>query len=296
MRKILLATASIAGLGLAMSASAQAADVVAPEPVCVWCGFHVGVGGGAGYNFYDASSDAVLSATLFDEDGDQVGDPLNLLSNSIKGDDLGAWYGFGTVEIGFDFQFDNSPFVIGVLANYDFNGSNDAEATSDTSIIPDIPVGALVSLNNRVKAELDDSWFLGARLGFATGLMDSQDTLIYALGGYTWVKGKVESDHELDILGTEIPGSQHNDADGSVDGWTLGAGIEHLITENLSLKLEYRHDFLDDLTFGGSTHFEEVISGPDDAHIDLDVNQEGKVDFSRDTIRAVLSWRFNPGW
>ena len=60
MRKFLLVSASIASMGLVASL-AQAADFI-PEaaPVASFTGFHTGVGGGAGYNFYDAESQADL--------------------------------------------------------------------------------------------------------------------------------------------------------------------------------------------------------------------------------------------
>ncbi|MGE3875171.1 MAG: outer membrane protein [Parvibaculaceae bacterium] len=279
MRKVLLATVSIAGLGLGFS-TAQAADVVAPEPVCVWCGFHVGAGGGVGYNFYNADAEATLGIAEDSEDGNF----LTILGQSLNGDDLGQWYGFGTIEVGFDYQFDQSPFVIGVLANYDFNGDTEAEANGSLFT----PLGPGASLDNRVSAETDDAWFLGARLGFATGLMDSQDTLLYVLGGYTWIKGKVKTENSVSFGGNSV-GLEAEDKS-SVDGWTLGAGIEHLITENLSLKLEYRHDFLDDIDVDETTTF-DVFGGSDP---DLAINQTANVDFSRDTVRAVLSWRFNP--
>jgi len=278
MRKFLLVSVSLAGLGLAVQA-AQAADIVAPEPVATFTGFHIGVGGGAGYNFYDADSEADLFA-VDPEDGDILG---LIVGDIIKGDDLGAWYGFGTIEIGFDYQFPDSPFVIGVLGNYDFNG--DSEADAEHSIFIGGPAGA--AINSKIEAELEDSWFLGGRLGFVF----NDDTLVYGLGGYTWVDGKVKADHELDLGGPEFAGVHINDKD-NVDGFTLGAGIEHLITENLSLKVEYRHDFLDDLNASETTIFEDAGPGG----TDLAVVQDAKVDFSRDTIRAVLSWRFNPGW
>jgi outer membrane immunogenic protein len=280
MRKVLLLSAvSIASLGLALTA-AQAADIVPePAPVASFTGFHVGVGGGAGYNFYDASSSADL-LVLDDEDGEVLGE---LIGDTINGDDLGAWYGFGTIEVGFDYQFEDSPFVIGILANYDFNGNSDAQA--DHSIFT--PIGPGFAINSQVKAELDDSWFLGGRLGFVF----NNDTLIYGLGGYTWIDGKVDASHVLNINGTDVGGTAGNE-DGAVDGWTIGAGIEHLITENLSLKVEYRHDFLDSLDFDQVQIFEDAGPGG----TDLALVQDASVDFSRDTVRAVLSWRFNPGW
>ena len=267
MRQFLLLTASVGAMELAFTV-AQAADVI-PEAAPAapdWTAFHIGVGGGAGYNTYNADSTALL---FLDAILDQVPDGPPIFGDSIEDDDLDAWYGFGTIEVGFDVQFDGSPFVIGILANYDFNGDSSADAESSSSF-------ETLSLDNRIEAELDDAWFVGGRVGFVF----NDDTLIYGLGGYTWVDGQVKADAEETSTGFV---STHVDEEESVDGWTIGAGIEHLITANLSLKVEYRHDFLDEIDF-------------DEAHANNGVilTQEGSVDFSRDTVRAVLSWRFNP--
>jgi len=53
MNKLLLTTVSVLGI---MASSAFAADPIAPEPVANWTALHIGVGGGAGYNTYDAYS------------------------------------------------------------------------------------------------------------------------------------------------------------------------------------------------------------------------------------------------
>ncbi len=57
----------------------------------------------------------------------------------------------------------------------------------------------------------------------------------------------------------------------------------------MSLKLEYRHDFLDDVEAEQTTVFFE----DDDDGDTIDGQKEASVDFERDTIRAVLSWRMN---
>jgi outer membrane immunogenic protein len=265
---------SVASLGLALSV-AQAADVIPePVPVCVWCGFHIGIGGGAGYNTYEADS-------LFEKDYWSDGEPEDdgpEFILGIRGDDLGAWYGFGTIEAGFDFQFADSPFVIGILANYDFNGSNDAEADAFFDEADDDDDFSSVSA---IRAELDDSWFVGGRIGFAV----QETTLIYALGGYTWADGEVESFHAYND--DDDDDAAYFEDDDNVDGWTIGGGIEHMLWESVSLKLEYRHDFLD------SIDWDEAADDPEWG-VDEDNRHSGEVDFDRDTIRAVLSWRLNP--
>jgi outer membrane immunogenic protein len=271
MRKFLLLTASVGALGLALTA-AQAADVI-PEPVPepTWTGFHIGIGGGAGFNTYEAESDFCADTGSQCEDGDF--ESANILMG-ISADDLGAWYGFGTVEAGFDWQIDS--FLIGILGNYDFNGdsSADAEAFSEEDD------GDFTE--STIEAEVDDTWFLGGRLGF----IFNEDSLIYVLGGYTWADANVKSTHEFEIEDGGFDDRANIDEDESVDGWTIGGGLEHLLTENVSLKLEYRHDFL------GDVDWDEC--GEDDDGPDCENIATGEVDFGRDTIRAVISWRFNP--
>jgi outer membrane immunogenic protein len=258
MRRFLLITVSIASLGSVLPA--QAADV-APDEAFSWTGVHVGVGGGAGYNLYDVQSDALFEKDFILKESQAM---------SIDAD-LGKWYAFGTGEIGADYQFDSSPIVVGFLVSYDLNGDTSANAEAFT----EEDDGDFSQ--SSVEAELDDSLFVGGRLGFVL----NDTTLLYGLGGYTWVDGKVKAHHEFDEL--FFSGESSINEKDSVDGWTLGAGLETMLTEMFSIKLEYRHDFLDDIKWNES---------------DIDdfdsTEASGKVDFSRDTVRAVISLHFNP--
>jgi outer membrane immunogenic protein len=301
MQKFLLLAATTGAMGWALTA-AQAADII-PEPVCVWCGFHIGVGGGAGYNFYDLNAKDSITFTD-DPFEDDPGFTTNLLSNEVDAD-LGKWYGFGTVEVGYDFAWADGSFVFGILGNYDFNGDNGAEVERNTNVLgPDVegdgPFGddSVLNFNERLKVDTGDAWFLGARAGWAPAFLDNAggagSSLIYILGGYTWMDASVKAERSINFEGEEIV-HEEADADDNVDGWTLGAGIETLLWTNVSLKIEYRHDFLDDAEADVSERvftFEGGILDGD--HIDA--NKEASVDFSRDTIRGVISWRFGSWW
>ncbi len=94
------------------------------------------------------------------------------------------------------------------------------------------------------------SWSVGARLG---GLITPK-TLLYATGGYTQA---------------ELEGN----LDGTADGYFVGAGLEHMLRENWTLKLEYRYSELQaDVVIGGVA--------------------AGDADFSSHTGRLVLSYKF----
>jgi outer membrane immunogenic protein len=73
--------------------------------------------------------------------------------------------------------------------------------------------------------------FLGdltGRIGFAF-----DHTLLYGKGGIAFYSGTA-------LQKTTKPGYSSTASD-SFQGWTLGAGIEQKISDNLSLKLEYQH-------------------------------------------------------
>jgi opacity protein-like surface antigen len=76
---------------------------------------------------------------------------------------------------------------------------------------------------------LDKSWTIGGRGGYLV----SEDVLLYGLIGYTRLEFKdvkVSFDGDGGTLG--MP---------SFSGITVGGGFEKLLTENLSLRLEYRY-------------------------------------------------------
>jgi outer membrane immunogenic protein len=88
---------------------------------------------------------------------------------------------------------------------------------------------------------------VGGRLG---GLITPK-TLLYATGGYTQ---------------TELEGL----LDGTADGFFVGAGLEHILRDNWSLRLEYRY-----------SEFEaDVVNAPEDAEL------------TSHTGRLVLSYKF----
>jgi outer membrane immunogenic protein len=100
-----------------------------------------------------------------------------------------------------------SGWVAGVFADFDF-----ADISAEGS---------------GIDVDLNHAWSIGARLG---GLVTPK-TLLYATGGYT------QAEFNSDVLGIS----------GAEDGYFVGAGIEHMLRENWSLKLEYRYsDFSND--------------------------------------------------
>ncbi|MFW6028545.1 MAG: outer membrane protein [bacterium] len=282
MKKIrITALASAALCGLALMAPSQAADLSAPPPsapvapVMNWTGFYIGAGGGGNFLFAD-------SYTAVDFFG---GKPAPTSEHDFFPDveasaDLGAVGAFGTVQGGFDWQFGDR-FVLGVFGNYDFGGntraSHSAGAPIENECIDCLSLESEHGDTIRARVTLEDSWAIGGRLGF----LSSESTLWYGLAGYTQAKIEGEAGHP-DLRRRVV--SEHDSHyqyswSGWRDGVVLGAGVETLLTDAISLKMEYR--YTDYESFGGH-----------DGKVEEGVEQVAKFDPEVHSIRGVVSWRF----
>ncbi|MYZ49751.1 outer membrane protein [Propylenella binzhouense] len=127
--------------------------------------------------------------------------------------------------IGYDAQVGGN-FVVGVLGDiYWSNLGSDAFA---------------ISGGTRVDGDIDAKW--GFDLLARAGIAVNPSTLLYALGGYSWEK------FEASFVAT--PGGAAGSQEESFGGWTLGAGIETKLTDNVSVKAEYRYTRFDDADYG----------------------------------------------
>jgi outer membrane immunogenic protein len=245
-----------------------AADIVPPPEAYDWSGFHVGVGGGGNFAFVKEDSDSFVEA------GDDF--------FNMKGDhsaDLGRAGAFGTIEAGADLQLGSS-FVVGVLANYDFGKETMKNKSNTVAFVEgDIPYEPGTY---ETKYEVGDSWAIGARAGFLA--MDN--ALIYVLGGYT--EAKIKSESELrGVDDASFLAFDTNDSSWE-DGWFVGGGIEALLTQNISLKGEYRYNDY------GSRHRNDSASDFLDVPAESFANSHQDIDVTVHSVRAVLSYRF--GW
>jgi outer membrane immunogenic protein len=249
---------------LTASVPAFAADIMEPveAPIANWTGFHIGAGGGYGAVLHegDAFFDAELSN---DDDTDDFFLGLDL-------DDLGDRGAIATVEGGFDFQLSEN-FVLGILGDFTWtNFESDARATQCVDID--------CSLLN-INVELDNMWTIAGRLGF----LSSPSTLWYGLVGWTHSNVDVSLAQDSFIDG-EDPGDPDYDSNNSdsIDGLTVGVGVETLFTDHISGKLEYRYTDLDAIS--------DVDTLLDDPPEFVDLGHD--FDTTVQTIRAVVSFRF----
>jgi outer membrane immunogenic protein len=204
MKNILLG--SIA-LGLA-SASAFAADLpsrtapaaLAPVPVFTWSGFYVGASAGA---LGLSTSEKGFYTYAAGDDG-----------YDVKGNGGGALVG---ASVGYNHQMGN--IVLGVEADFSagFGGVNATQIQS---------YGYAVGAINSITSSIRTLGTVRGRLGVAF-----DRTLVYATGGYAFASFNQtfssDSDPQFEDFGNV-----------NRSGWVVGAGIEHALTSNLSLKIE----------------------------------------------------------
>lgn len=232
-----------------------AGDATASEaPKQRWTGFYAGGG---------ASLDAVtrdLSVreqsgngcdTWWDPNAIDFYDPC--AEASLTG--LGGGGAVATVTAGYDVRMGTT--VAGLFANYDWS---DQEVTLRASSDGDEASVSLLST--------DRSWTIGARLGY----LAAEDVLVYGLAGYTSLSFK-------DLT------ASFNDEGGryalpDFTGFTVGAGFEKMLTQQLALRLEYRYVNLD-----GQRVLEEEFEDRADAMIDPSLH----------SARATLVYRLPTG-
>ena len=142
-------------------------------------------------------------------------------------------------------------FGVGLGGNYDL-GDFVIGLEGDISLLGN---DNTLEMKNTVDAEYD--WFATGRLRAG---YDFDGTLIYATGG---VAALAADFHEVN--------TGFNDHETYV-GWTAGGGLEHMITDNLSLRLEGLY-----------------VDLPSE---DLDLSNNAKIEPEMFLVRGGISWRF----
>jgi outer membrane immunogenic protein len=238
-RKFLLA--SVGALALTGSA-ALAADLpsrapppvyVPPAPIFTWTGIYVG--GQIGYA-WGGGSDNFTGYDPFSGLG---------IATSIAGTPNGV---IGGANVGYNLQINQ--WVVGL------EGSVDGTSLS-TSTNASLPIlGSLFNVNANTSANIQGS--IRGRVGIAW-----DRALIYATGGVAF--GGFNTNYSIygtDVNGNTFAGS--NSFSNTRVGWTVGGGIQYAVTNNWSVRAEYRYtDFgcINNGLFPGIASFDPLLTG-----------------------------------
>ena len=245
-----------------------------------------------------------------------VGGGWNYFAGSDISNDISAYTGdnkknigetnvFGGIDLTLDYQI-NDKFVMGLVANYDINQKKKANAsvTGNVTEISDLYDGGsnLAVFNSAASVEnymnIENSAAVGLRLGY----LATPDTLLYLSGGLAATKVKTSSTYRqygnvLDYTGDTAIGTYSQETTASSQGWEkghfLGAGLQTMLSSNVSFKVEDRYT-----DYGSISTKTSDVSGYVDDSLGLD--EIGGVmalrtkydDFHQNSVRASLVYSF----
>jgi outer membrane immunogenic protein len=197
---------------LAIASSAFAAEPLPPPvPIFTWSGIYIGaqLGGAWGYDNVTWSG--------ISNDGDLAGGSF---SHSLAGV-------IGGAHVGFNLQV-NPWLVLGAEGTVDGTSLSNTIAVPVNDFMGDTP-GVITATN---QAEVQGS--IRGRIGLAF-----DRALIYGTGGVAFTGFKTVL---VDTTGffTSLPGTNSTISNTRV-GWTAGGGVEYAITNNWSVRVEYRY-------------------------------------------------------
>jgi outer membrane immunogenic protein len=188
-----------------------------PAPVCIWCGFYVGVNAGGHWAH-------VSDPAFFAENNGYFGFPDNVAAANSWPNTLNLSGFAGGGQVGYNWQIPNSSFVLGFEADIDgLTGSSSRAATFPENGGFD---HAFVGDSAR------DRWIstVRARAGWAFN-----QTLFYVTGGAAfshWEMGHSFAD-------TAGPTTVSVTNTSTRSGWTVGGGLEYAFLNNWTVRGEY---------------------------------------------------------
>lgn len=267
------------GAACLVSTGATAADLTVIEPAPIystplydWNGFYAGVNGGYGGGVFEHPFQ--LNGPEFDEEvvAALVPPGPGQIVYATGTADVTAGGFVGGVQAGYNWQFDDN-FLLGLEA--DIQGST-IDGRVSLSITDETGELGGATIDADLGTKLD--WFatIRPRIGWVNDRF-----VVYATGGLAW--GQTTSSISADIssmMGGEglIDESVTNDR----FGWTVGAGIEYALTDNVTFKTEYLYTDL------GSEQILNVDFGGEEVPYTL--SADSTVAFH--TVRAGLNFQF----
>jgi outer membrane immunogenic protein len=266
-----VAIATLTAMG---AVAAQAADLPtkkeAPAPVFVpppftWTGFYVGLN--AGGIISSGSRNATLAVPSADV----------WLQSYFPGGIGNGQSGFlGGGQAGYNWQ--TGAFVLGIVT--DFDGTSLGKNFSFSSV-PFTAAGIYTgdTLNVNAKASLD---WLGTTRG-KVGFVATPDNrlLFYGTGGVAYGGG---SSH-FNVYDQTFSAYWSGNPSSTRVGWTIGAGVEYALTNNITIGAEYLYVDLgsNNITTSGNAAAATYFPG---------VYASAKIDYNASIFRALVNYKF----
>jgi outer membrane immunogenic protein len=223
------------GSAFAADMPMKALPMVAPAPVCLWCGFYVGGDVGGFWDRQSATTNAFpapgFGAPAIGGAGIAGFGNLPTTHTLNRSGFAGGIYG------GYNWQINQ--FVVGVEG--DISGLDRQTATSTQTVFASFPAVPTAAYTMTVSA--NNNWVATARAraGFAAG-----PGLWYVTGGAAWT----EAHYAAAAAGLIAPGINTTGQTAAVawsdtrTGWVVGTGVEWMFQSHWTLRAEYLyHEF-----------------------------------------------------
>lgn len=227
----------------------------APRSPFDWTGVHFGTTGGYGGGYGPANRERLQYSNAH---------AVASASASSENATVGFGYLFAGAALGYDYR-PAGELIVGLEADW-------------SRIVADVTPGVAVAAARGLSAS-DPGWFatLRARMGY--GLFDR--FLPYLTGGVAY--SRIGADMVARFPETSLAASTAiGTGSGAKLGWTMGAGMEYAITDQISVKTEYLYS-----EFGGSAL--PIITAFASAEPAVGVLSTRKVGVH--TVRGGVSWR-----
>lgn len=292
----LIAAIVVFGFVMVKTNTVVTASEMTPQPAVDWSGFYIGGGFGAALYDYDIDTKVKGKETRKEEycyysykykrvkcrtkdyDKNYIRKMFSESDEEING--------FGTIQISVKRQL-NEHIVVGAFADVDkYIGSGSNIDVSHNHY------GAYKNVNGSI--DLDYSATIGATIGWLV----HPNTLLYGLVGYTYLK----LDNDLSYTSGYGKHQVHQAGLGienELEGLTLGAGIERKLSENSSIKFEYRYTNLDDESLKTAIQSEKQFcckrSGKGYKKYDYKLHGKSNSELDSDlhSVRAVLVFKLH---
>lgn len=266
--------ASVAAATLAVS-SAVAADLptrkvapVAPmiAPVFTWTGFYAGVNGGYGFGASKLKN-VTVSRDAYN----------GLPAWSTKEDSFAKWTDkrsdsfVGGAKIGYNYQMGSVVLGIEADINYANLAAKRSGVNAEREFLPGWRSG------NSLMAKSTLNWFgtVRPRIGFVA----TERMMVFATAGLAY--GNVRSAAQYaDTLNGAVDDNWVGKQNKIRAGWTVGAGAEYALTDNVVLKGEYSYIDL------GSSTIKTYVGDKKVLYV------TGKDDLGFHVVRAGLNYKF----
>jgi outer membrane immunogenic protein len=249
------------------------------KPAFNWTGFHIGIGGGASFLRADASVHSHVTQQHV-ANPNYPGYFESYTVNQSINRTLNAAGAFGTLSFGYDVQ--DGMAVFGGFGDLNLASLSAKASTVDTTPSSvDTPIPTLLPATATLshKVDLGSSVDIGGRLGF----LATERTLLYGLAGLSFAQIDAKSTLTVqhDPLSALTNFSLATQSGGWRGGEVVGAGVEFMLTDRISLQTEYRYaDY-------GKIKSQNAVTLPGGS---ATISQSDAV--TNQTIRAVLSYHF----